>query len=337
MKRIEFSVITVVKNDLRGLKKTRKCLENQKYTNWHHIIIDGGSSASTKNYLKTLPKSNTTYISEDDSGIYHAMNKGWKIASANSYVYYLNARDVFASENSLQDAAKVLAKSNLPEWGCATHEEINSDGSGWVCKLVSQPSIENQLYAFGYRSHQAVLMKQEMLLSLGGFDLRFKIAADWDLIVRAMKISSPVVWKESLGRFELGGYSSNRLLDAHRELRFLRRQYIGRSIRIQILDEIWSMIFLKSLGYTNLIMRLTSRLKLLLNFKLSLNLRRTLVSNLNKFLQLFDLEVVSHTRRKLRRSRKSYRLKNMLRRFKFLIRQKLIEFILNRLKVSKYS
>jgi glycosyltransferase involved in cell wall biosynthesis len=334
MKRIKFSVVTVVKNDLRGLKKTRKCLENQKYSNWHHIIVDGNSSTLTKNYLKSLPKSNTTYISEEDTGIYHAMNKGWKMASANSYVYFLNAKDVFASENSLQDAVTVLRSSNFPQWGCATHEEVNPDGSGWVCKLVSQPSIENQLYAFGYRSHQAVLMKQELIMSLGGFDTRFKIAADWDLIARAIKISTPVVWKESLGRFELGGYSSGRLLEAHRELRILRRRFLGRNIRIMILDEIWSMIFLKSLGYTNLIMRQTSRFKLLMNFKVSLNLRKALVYNSNKLLRIFGLEIVSHNRRKLK---KGYRLKHSLNKFKFVIRQKVIEFILKKLNIIKYS
>ena len=73
-------MVTVVKNDLLGLKKTRHSLETQKYRNWTHIIIDGGSEKETIRYLRSLSSINTIWISETDSGIYSAMNKAWKLA-----------------------------------------------------------------------------------------------------------------------------------------------------------------------------------------------------------------------------------------------------------------
>ena len=53
-----FSVVTVVRNDLDGLIKTRDSLEKQEHTNWLHIIVDGNSTDGTKNYLKSLPEIN---------------------------------------------------------------------------------------------------------------------------------------------------------------------------------------------------------------------------------------------------------------------------------------
>lgn len=246
-----FSVITVVRNDLAGLKKTRESLEEQTYKHWVHIVIDGASGKPTQNYLKSLPEKNTIYVSERDSGIYNAMNKGWKIADPESFAYFLNARDVFADKNSLYEAANELKRNTKVKWGCTTHEEIQQDGDGWVCKLVSPPSVTNQLFAFGYRSHQAVVMKGKFIAQLGGFDERFEIAADWDLIVRAMLLEKPMIWVHSLGRFELGGASSKKLLEAHYELKTLRRKYLGGGLKKRLLDDLWCSIYLKYFGYKN--------------------------------------------------------------------------------------
>ena len=86
---IHFSVITVVKNDLKGLQKSRESLENQQNKNWTHIIIDGLSNDGTLNYLNSLPKENTICVSESDFGIYHAMNKAWKYANPESSIYFI--------------------------------------------------------------------------------------------------------------------------------------------------------------------------------------------------------------------------------------------------------
>ncbi len=248
---IKFSVITVVKNDLEGLKKTRESLENQKFKNWMHIIIDGSSTDGILTFLKTLPKSNSIFISESDSGIYNAMNKGWKIAEADSYVYFLNARDTFATSESLTHAESSLNADPKKYWGCTTHEEILENGEGWVCKLVSPPSITNQLYAFGYRSHQAVVMKASFIRLLGGFNEKYKLASDWDLIVRALLIESPTIWEYPLGRFELGGISSRRLLEAHWELNLLREIYVLDSIKKKFFNQVWCAIYLRNLGFRN--------------------------------------------------------------------------------------
>lgn len=246
-----FSIVTIVLNDLQGLKKTRESIENQVYDNWYHIIVDGGSTDGTKEFLESLPRMNTIYLSEVDNGIYSAMNKAWKLAPKNSYIFFLNARDVFATKYSLGHANEIFEKFPFANWGCTTHEEILDTGEGWVCKLVSPLSIPNQLYAFGYRSHQAVVMRASFIEKLEGFNENFSIAADWDLIVRALILEKPIQWVEPLAIFEIGGESSRRILEAHKELKDLRKIYLLRGPLDFFLDDIWSAIYLKQIGFNN--------------------------------------------------------------------------------------
>jgi hypothetical protein len=148
-------------------------------------------------------------------------------------------------------ATLALKSDEKAEWGCTTHEEINPDGTGWVCKLVSPPSIRNQLYAFGYRSHQGVVMKVKLISRLGGFSESYRIASDWEMIARAIKDSNPTVWAFPLGRFELGGTSSQDLLLAHLELRAIRSKLLVRHVGDKILDDLWCAIYLRMFGFRN--------------------------------------------------------------------------------------
>jgi glycosyltransferase involved in cell wall biosynthesis len=252
---VHISVVTVVSNDLSGLRKSRLSLENQSFRNWTHVVVDSGIDGKTLNFLLTLPKASTKWISEPDLGIYNAMNKAVSMVEQESYVFFLNAGDIFASEDALATAAKVLKVSNLPNWGCTTHEEIASDGEGWICKLVSKPSIMNQLYATGYRSHQGVIMKKSLISSLGCFDETYKVAADWDLIVKAIMAETPITWNVPLARFETGGFSTQRILLAHEELFQLRKKYLLKKVSDHVYDYIWRSLFLYPIGYRTLLGR----------------------------------------------------------------------------------
>lgn len=252
---LHISVVTVVSNDLNGLRKSRLSLEHQTFSNWTHVVVDSGIDGKTLDFLQTLPIASTKWISEPDLGIYNAMNKAVSMVEQESYVFFLNAGDIFARKDSLATAAEVLKASNQPNWGCTTHEEIASDGEGWICKLVSKPSITNQLYATGYRSHQGVIMKNSLISSLGCFDEKYKVAADWDLIVKAIMAETPVTWNVPLARFETGGFSTQRILLAHEELFQLRKKYLLEKVSDHVYDYIWRSLFLYPIGYRTLLGR----------------------------------------------------------------------------------
>lgn len=96
-----FSIITVVYNAKKDLQKTIESVQDQTFNDFEHIIIDGGSTDGTFEYIKSLKFGNLKYISEKDKGIYDAMNKGIKFSSG-EYLLFLNAADIFVSNDILK-------------------------------------------------------------------------------------------------------------------------------------------------------------------------------------------------------------------------------------------
>lgn len=103
---LEISIITVTFNNLGGLKKTIESVKHQSVNMYEHIIIDGKSNDGTVNYLSSLKKHQKIhYISERDTGIYNAMNKGISLSKGN-WLIFLNAGDVFCSKDTLEQLYK---------------------------------------------------------------------------------------------------------------------------------------------------------------------------------------------------------------------------------------
>ena len=97
MKKIKFSIITPCYNSEKTIKRTIESVVNQSYKNIEYILIDGGSKDKTveiiQEYQSKYPKL-IKYISEKDSGIYDAMNKGIKLATGD-IVGIVNSDDYY--------------------------------------------------------------------------------------------------------------------------------------------------------------------------------------------------------------------------------------------------
>lgn len=108
---MKISVITVVYNDLVGLKKTVKSVLDQTTDDYEYIIIDGDSTDGTKEYLDEL-HTVSKKISEPDEGIYNAMNKAVQIADG-EFCIFMNAGDIFHDEQVIERANKTLGYADL--------------------------------------------------------------------------------------------------------------------------------------------------------------------------------------------------------------------------------
>ena len=92
----KISIITLNYNNLEGLIRTHNSVTKQDCSNIEHIVIDGGSSDGSAEYIRK--KHSGKFVIENDRGIYDAMQKGLEIASS-EYVIYLNSGDVLFSQN----------------------------------------------------------------------------------------------------------------------------------------------------------------------------------------------------------------------------------------------
>ncbi|MFH4964295.1 glycosyltransferase family 2 protein [Gaetbulibacter sp. M235] len=94
------SIVTVNYNNLKGLQKTTASVLEQTYNTIEYIVIDGGSTDGSKAFIEKQQDHLAYWVSEPDHGIYHAMNKGVKVAKGD-YVLFLNSGDSFFSNNAL--------------------------------------------------------------------------------------------------------------------------------------------------------------------------------------------------------------------------------------------
>ena len=98
---MKYSIITVNYNNKEGLRKTIESVVRQTYRDFEFIVIDGGSTDGSTDILKEYDEQINYWVSEKDSGIYNAMNKGIK-KSIGDYLIFMNSGDCFYQNDVLE-------------------------------------------------------------------------------------------------------------------------------------------------------------------------------------------------------------------------------------------
>ena len=111
MEKNKISIITVVKNSSNTIEKTIQSLLSQKYKNVEYLVIDGNSTDGTLEILNKYKENISLLISEEDKGIWNAMNKGVSLAKGD-IIGFLNADDIYY-ENSLNIVNEYFNKNEI--------------------------------------------------------------------------------------------------------------------------------------------------------------------------------------------------------------------------------
>lgn len=175
------SIITVNYNDVIGIENTIKSVQNQTYTNFEHIIIDGNSNDGSKEVIKKYKKSFSYWLSEKDSGIYNAMNKGIKIAKGD-YLFFLNSGDTFYDKQVLEKVSLKLEEGQDIFYG--NLQLINKDKEN---KLVCPP--KKLSFSFFLRRtipHQAAFTKKALFENISYYNEEYRIVSDWEFFMIAI-------------------------------------------------------------------------------------------------------------------------------------------------------
>lgn len=196
------SIITIVYNGFDEIEKTILSVINQKFTNFEYIVIDGGSSDGTKSIIEKYSDSIDFYISENDGGIYDAMNKGILQASG-GWLNFMNAGDTFFDENVLINVFnKKLAFSKL---SLIYGYKYNKDA-------ISKPyNLDILKKGIIMGNHQSMFFNKTLLGSELIYDLNYPIYADYELVNRIFlkyKKDSFKYINEPIAVYQGGGISS---------------------------------------------------------------------------------------------------------------------------------
>lgn len=219
------TIVTVVYNDLAGLRKTYESVCSQSNRDFRWVVVDGGSTDGAADYLLSLDCPFLDWSSEADEGIYDAMNRGVS-RSAGEYVVFMNAGDVFFDSD-------VLAKVGMCLSGCQSGADILYGGA-----MLSFPGSGRKVYRAPRRAekslwhglpanHQATFYRRA-LLGMEPYDLQYQLCGDYYLSASLIRDGARAVYlDEPLATFEVGGLSYTRRTRLFAEPYCIQRDVLG--------------------------------------------------------------------------------------------------------------
>lgn len=202
---MKISIITVCYNSEATLEQTIQSVCGQTYQDIEYIIVDGNSKDSTLNIINKYPDVVTKLISESDKGLYDAMNKGIGLATG-EVIGFINSDDLFCDKDAILKVMNVFQKHENLE---SIYADINYVDFVNTNKIVRKwKSGMQQKFSTGWHpAHPTFYVKRHVYEKYGNFDLSFKLAADFEIMLRFLeryKIST-IYLSETFVNMRLGG------------------------------------------------------------------------------------------------------------------------------------
>jgi glycosyltransferase involved in cell wall biosynthesis len=174
----KISIITVNYNDREGLKKTIESVINQTWQDFEFIVIDGGSTDGGTAVIEQFKDKIDYWISEPDTGVYHALNKGIKV-STGDFLIFMNSGDTFHDNNVLEVVASQLVSNIDIYYG--NNYKVKANGSK---SLKTYP--ERLDFSFFYNSnlnHQSTFIRRSLFEKYFYYNEDYKILSDWEFFI----------------------------------------------------------------------------------------------------------------------------------------------------------
>ena len=202
------TIITVVYNGEKFFEKTIQSIINQSYKNIEYIIVDGGSTDHSIEIIKKYENKIDYWVSENDEGIYDAMNKGI-ILSKGDYIGFVNSDDYLYNE-TLEKFINAAKKKTI-DYTVGPVDIISKSGNFKEKTIVLPGFLTNQRFKFKMAtSHLSFYVSREIINKIGLFDNNFKLRADYDMTIRVMLLSNKYfAFINSVGCFREGGVSGS--------------------------------------------------------------------------------------------------------------------------------
>ncbi len=179
----KLSIITINYNNSTGLERTIKSVINQNSNDFEYIVIDGASTDNSKEVIHKYENQISYWKSEEDTGIYNAMNKGILKASGN-YCLFLNSGDKLNHDDVIEEiflnnpTADIVSGNTLFEKS-HLHEE----------QIISPPiQIKASDLVLGFLPHQSTLIKRNLFIEISFYNENYKISSDWSFFIQSILV-----------------------------------------------------------------------------------------------------------------------------------------------------
>lgn len=206
------SIITAVWNRAATLGDALDSLGAQTHSDWEHVVQDGGSTDGTLDLLAARPDPRRSTVSEPDSGIYDALNRA--LARCRGEVIgLLHSDDFLAHPQVLENVARKFAETGAD----AVYGDLDyvsaSDTTRVIRHWASGEYTPGKLRRGWMPPHPALFLRRSVIERFGGYDTSFRIAADYDTILRYFGTGgiSAAYLPEVLVKMRVGGESNRSL------------------------------------------------------------------------------------------------------------------------------
>lgn len=174
---MKLSIITINYNNLAGLRKTVESVLAQTYREFEYIVIDGASTDGSAEYVRAQADKLTYWVSEQDTGIYNAMNKGVRAATG-EYVLMLNSGDFLVDE--------YVVERILPELDGTDIVQGNTMNGGILDRGYGKSNINFLEVQCGHFLHQASFCKRDLFDKYGYFDESYRYVSDTIFFIKTL-------------------------------------------------------------------------------------------------------------------------------------------------------
>ncbi|MFV0391971.1 MAG: glycosyltransferase family 2 protein [Paludibacteraceae bacterium] len=216
---MKISIITATYNSGRTLQRTIDSVREQDYATIEHIIIDGGSTDETLRIIEKNKSSISVFVSEKDNGIYDALNKGIKLATG-SVIGFLNSDDVYYNQQVISEIVTHFESKKADVVYGSIVYQTKQKMSNKIIRYWESNEFDSRSLRFGWMPpHPTMYCLKEIYDKYGLYDDSYKIAADYDFILRVFK--EPLVVKSYipfvLVKMDVGGVSNNSLSNIYKK------------------------------------------------------------------------------------------------------------------------
>ncbi len=202
MKKI--SIITINYNNASGLKKTMESVLKQTSPDFEYIVIDGGSNDGSVAVIDQHRDKLTVALSEKDSGIYNAQNKGIQYAKG-EYLLFLNSGDYLVNNNILNDVSSALRGVDIVYGDIITIDKAGQTYKSLPDEMTARHFMLSTLW------HPASFIRKELFDTYGAYNENYRISSDYEFFVKAVvkfKVSTRHI-ALPITVFDLNGVSNN--------------------------------------------------------------------------------------------------------------------------------
>jgi len=225
---MKVTIITVTLNSDKFLEDCIKSVLGQTYQDIEYIIVDGKSSDNTVSIIRKYESNITKWVSEKDTGMFDALNKGMALASGD-IIGVLHSDDVFNSKDVVEKVVNAFIEQQVDSL-YGDLEYVYPEDTDKIYRIWKGKPFDRKLFNSGWMpAHPTFYFKKELVSKYGGYVTHYFSSSDYELMARYLyknKVSSyylPML----ITRMRRGGLSNNSLF---KRLRANRRDYLAMKV-----------------------------------------------------------------------------------------------------------